>query len=471
MFNTKNIQQPILIIGIIIFIGILITVNPALSVILLLVAVFLAYFLARPSDLGICLLLLSSGLIPFSNLPKLSLFRGSLYIDDFIILLSTILIMIFLTPGHKKYFKKSIEFLPLIFFIFISIIALFRSIFFHPTYQSQVIFREFRPLTYLFLTYFSLFSSIRTEKDFKKIVKSIIILSILIGVAQIVEALTGIGITGAGIRTAEVEGEGMFYNIKRATISGLPFLIFSSYLLTFKILNYQKNPIYLPLIPLFFIGALMFSLNRMTTLTLFIGFIILYWFIEKKCREKYLKIIILFFVLMSLIFITHAPSFDSITKRFLSIFKENTYFGTSLAWRYREYKDAIDKIKENPILGIGFGVDYRKTTADRIAFNGAFSYIHNGYLFLLLKMGSLGFILFIVITLLFFKNIANGIRNAQDPYFINVFKASAITYICLLISSLTQSEFSGGGSSVLFGFLYYFSEPVNYANKENINIS
>lgn len=95
---------------------------------------------------------------------------------------------------------------------------------------------------------------------------------------------------------------------------------------------------------------------------------------------------------------------------------EEIQSGESFGWRAKENAQAMDAIAKNPLLGIGFNGVYKNSISTRGHFEGEEVYIHNAYLYFLLKMGLLGAVIVAAFLFLYVRLMvsAAAIRDARD---------------------------------------------------------
>ncbi len=135
---------------------------------------------------------------------------------------------------------------------------------------------------------------------------------------------------------------------------------------------------------------------------------------------------------------------ESLVKRTQSIFSvglrrggELDVSGISNLYRLMEWKESLKRIKEKPILGYGFGY--------RLSFFDIFSkrkvstwFVHQNYLLMALKIGLLGLISFIWLSLAFLKRGTYALRNIKDPYDKGMILGFITNYLQLMIVALTN---------------------------------
>ena len=96
---------------------------------------------------------------------------------------------------------------------------------------------------------------------------------------------------------------------------------------------------------------------------------------------------------------------------------EEIQSGESFGWRGKENAMALEAIARNPLLGIGFNGVYKKSISTRGHFAGEEIYIHNAYLYFVLKMGMLlGLAVLATFLFLYLRLMAASlaIKDARD---------------------------------------------------------
>jgi O-antigen ligase len=117
--------------------------------------------------------------------------------------------------------------------------------------------------------------------------------------------------------------------------------------------------------------------------------------------RKYLSKIVFFggvsLFLMVVLFLSIDPDIVlGIFDRMLSVRSELDGNNTSLGWRLIENHYAGIAVANNPFVGLGLGAEYKpRLTKDFKEFTEQTFYIHNGYLYIAVKMGSIGLILYL----------------------------------------------------------------------------
>jgi O-antigen ligase len=125
-------------------------------------------------------------------------------------------------------------------------------------------------------------------------------------------------------------------------------------------------------------------------------------------------------------------------ERALSI-RDEIRGGRSFGWRVDENKDAVDAIAANPILGVGLGGEYRKTYVAG-TFEAQTRYVHNGYLYLIVKVGLVALIPLLVMVICFFRAARVSVSQDRNTADRAVGVAATAGFAVVLILSFTQPE-------------------------------
>jgi len=131
--------------------------------------------------------------------------------------------------------------------------------------------------------------------------------------------------------------------------------------------------------------------------------------------------------------------------------------GTSVGYRLNENKQALRAIAHNPVLGVGIGGEYKKYsgTHGREVHEGEFTYIHNSYLGLAVKLGLLA----IIVPFWIYRNLWRvWVRHRPVLYGkvegLRLNLAAAISTMSMfMVNTLTQPEWLRLGGLVTVSLL------------------
>lgn len=258
--------------------------------------------------------------------------------------------------------------------------------------------REFRVSAYFVLFYFMALSAFRNSAIPEKFVKVLVVTGVAVGIAGIIRYKLGIG--------KEYYGETLiYYDIADSMVMYLALFVLASYWLVRRratlIVVLLSSPI---------LFSLLFSYRRGAWLACAAGLIVLLWVYRSKTtgpvrRGRWLApALVLATVLMALY---AAVDWEAlISERLASIV--DVYDDTSNVFRIMDTMNAAITFARHPILGLGSGGQYdfeyySEAVAPAIFWENASRACHNGYLYILYKMGIFGFIAYITIFVSFVR--------------------------------------------------------------------
>jgi len=155
-----------------------------------------------------------------------------------------------------------------------------------------------------------------------------------------------------------------------------------------------------------------------------LSFMLLLFFHKKATKKRLLTLTLSFLILMLFLLpLINLSGYNNrvsqtllaVSDRFSSIFKAKEISQSgSFEYRKIENKYAREQIKKHPLLGIGLGNAYRPEITGLM--DNQTHFIHNGYYWILVKMGLIGLVPFLGF---YFGFIIHGFKNwkrIQDPY-------------------------------------------------------
>jgi O-antigen ligase len=129
-------------------------------------------------------------------------------------------------------------------------------------------------------------------------------------------------------------------------------------------------------------------------------------------------------------------------------------------WEIRavENKYAIEKIVSSPIWGIGFQRAYRPQIyypEDNIEW-----FIHNGYLWIMLKLGVLGFIPFLWFSYIFLKRGMKYWYQVEDRVSRGIVLGSVCAYLGFAVGNIASPNFMQNWEVAVFGLCFGMNEVI-----------
>jgi hypothetical protein len=160
----------------------------------------------------------------------------------------------------------------------------------------------------------------------------------------------------------------------------------------------------------------------------------------------------------------------SVSDRAISLFAGQKIFPSgSLEWRKAENKYAIEQIISHPILGIGLGNNYRP---ENIWQGGAASYIHNGYLWIMLNMGFTGLLIYFWFYVRFLINGLLYLKKIKDDFLKSSIFGFMLSGIGILLASFVNPMFMKWYSIVVIATITGLTETIIKINdRELVNIN
>lgn len=126
--------------------------------------------------------------------------------------------------------------------------------------------------------------------------------------------------------------------------------------------------------------------------------------------------------------------------------------------RLLENRHAIETIRNHPLIGIGFAKSYRPAIYgphDRMN-----TFIHNGFLWILLKTGWIGLLLFAWFSWRFVHRGFHSWRQVRDPVLRAAVLGSAVAYVGIAAANLTSPYFMQDWGVAALGMMMGISEGV-----------
>lgn len=154
-----------------------------------------------------------------------------------------------------------------------------------------------------------------------------------------------------------------------------------------------------------------------------------------------------------------------LTARFDSLFAgDELVDDASTQWRLRENELALPVIKENPILGLGPGAEYRDPWG---VWDHYMGYIHNGYLFLLINVGIVGFIPFLWFSIAHVVKALSSWSKLHDPILKGIVIGFALSYVAIVSSSVTSPRWIETAFTPLIGVVLGINQVAIRLDKQS----
>jgi O-antigen ligase len=353
----------------------------------------------RPEILVIGYLTITSSIFIQTKALSISLGFGTIYLTDAILILAFVLIIVrWLTESDFTLVSTPLDW-ALILFLGASLLSTSIAII-----KGNLPFRqslgEARNVA-SYLIFFIVTNLVRDRRQLFLLINGLVSLGAIVAIATIVQYTLG---TSTILIPGRVEFVSRSFQATRVIPPGQSLLIVS-FILVFValIIDSSKSINVLRFILCGLIGvSIIITFFRASWIALVLSIGFMGFLIGEKKRRRLLLIILM--ILLSIAFLIviaitfWGPESGLLTLaedalfRFSTLFDPATYFdpSSSLRWRDFEYKNALPQIISKPFTGLGLGARYRPfTEKDWEEFDGR-GYIHNGFIWILMKTGLFG---------------------------------------------------------------------------------
>lgn len=296
---------------------------------------------------------------------------------------------------------------------------------------------------------------------------------IVVGIALLAAVLMilqlGLGVQLIfGFRGAEQLSKD-FNDVTRSAIGGgLFFLAYAAYRLFLHACDGERWRWVALAGCLLAVGGIVASFNRAVWAGFAVGALVLLIMKPRTRHTAVLPFVVLFTFFcfgVAGLFAAKPRAADAIVERIVSVADEGRR-GSSLGFRIEENQQALEALRQNPLVGVGMGGEYKRvyrqlSTAG--SFDTEIAFIHNGYLSLWLKLGIFGVLLPVALFIAVWRSYraassgVGGQVNAIDA--VCVFACTVLFFISALTSPDLSQSSTIAAFAVLLTFLFHPRNP------------
>jgi O-antigen ligase len=412
-----------------VLLGLLFAYIPATYVAIGISAIFLVILAIRsPQYALIVILIILSTVFPDGTFPRLNVGGIHIWITDLVILgLFGLIIIRLLAERDTKQFRSPIV-LPLMLFLFWAFLTAIRGYYFHENSRNAVII-ETRIALYYSIILCVMFL-IRDEKNINNFLKWFYFLAVIASIMILVQFTLGYQVSflnSGKIYAFSSNGGPEVTRVQGSVGEGLVTyaLILKSITL---FIDRMRSKSIVDLVQWMILAAGMIATFTRTTWIMIVMALVLAAFLVGRNERR--RIIMWAIVAVGLLFIISVftillqpkSQFASLINagvgRVSTIFQLKSYTSaqeSTVVWRNFEYTYGIPEIYNNPIFGIGLGAQYRPTlSVDYVGFEGQL-YTHNSNLWIAMKTGIVGFILYLWFSLTFAWHAIRNRKHITTP--------------------------------------------------------
>lgn len=434
-------------------------------------------FLKRP-EVGVLGILVLTGSIVFEDtLPLVPIPVGSLHIPDVILLaLFGVLILRLVVEDDFKFVRTPLD-IPVAAYVGIMLVASVLGLVAGRT-EFNLAFREIRVQSY-FLLLFVVTNLIREKRQLVWLIRGFFGVAMLVAAVMIAQFILGdsMPLLPGRVEVLNTEGQS-FSGITRILPPGQGLVLVGAItllvVLVFERLQLRTFG------RLMQVGMLMLAVimtfNRNFWVAVGLALVLLFLVTRQGDRGRYLQWIVLGAIVLSIFLVVvfsvpdmpFANLIGAAFDRFASLFEADTFQAqdSSFRWRDIEYQYAVPQVLAHPLFGLGMGARYRPfTTLDYTGFDGR-AYMHNGHLWIMVKVGLLGYGALAAAAGLFMWRVYTHWHQLPGPMMRGLLLGFFLTFVGVVIGLIVNPMITQWGWTTNAGIMWGISEVIILRAKE-----
>lgn len=436
-------------------------ITPAWTFGILIGITFLAIGLKRPEIFILAYLVLTASIIQQTRAQSVSLSFGTVYFTDMLIfLLFGTILMRSLAESRFRLVSTPLD-IPLLMFLVTSLVSTILAV----TNGSVPFLQSLGEVRVVgsYLLFFAVTNLVRDKRQVMLLIEGLLGLAVLVAVTTIIQYVLGkTSVVLAGrIETFPAQDQVFRVIPLGQSVLVVAFLALVTLLLLdkpglFNVARYIETGI---------IGlAILITFYRASWVSLAVCLIILAFIVGTRERQRFILWFVVALIAVGMVLVVLAGQPQSrgssfvatVADRFNSIADPASYTDptSSLRWRDFEYTYAMPRVLANfsdPFLGIGYGAYYRPLhpPQDWSGFDGR-GYIHNGFLWIMMKSGILGFIgLIWFLVAIFVRGLKHWREILEPRWKAAVLAFSLVALVVLIVSNVAPYIMEAGWPPVI----------------------
>jgi O-Antigen ligase len=414
-------------------------------------------------------------ILPETQMPVINLGPGRLYMTEPIVVgLYAVVIVRWLVDRSFKLVRTPLD-LPLILFYIVAIASTIIAIV-NKTVEPASYIPEIRIVSY-YLLFFLVTNLIRKKGQVETLINGFFFLATVVAVAMIYQYTLGTSVAFLSGRVEVLETAGnVSSDVTRITdtsgegIITLAFILKSVLLMT-KSIKVQRMPTLVQWV--LFGVAMVMTFNRTHWVISALIILATALIVRGNMRQRLVKWILLVVYLLPLAAIplmvmpdTKAGKLVGATiARVGTVISPESYeegsTTSTIRWRDFEYRYGFQRIQENPALGLGLGAEYRPLVhgIDYEYFDGR-GYTHNGHLWLAVKTGLAGYLLFMWLMIAAIVRGFERWRIVKDEHMRSIVLGITLAFAGFIIASNLHPIYMTLYWSPLLGMMLGVNEAI-----------
>lgn len=419
-------------------------------------------------ELGILIIvILISSIVFEESLPLIPIGIGSFHLTDVLI------IFMLITLPYKYLTNKNFSFAesplnkPLILFFLLSIISAVLSVIIYGVDFNEVA-RSFRKICY-YLIFFLITNLLTNKSQIRFLVKGLFTISAVVASTMIIQAMVGDSIQLTPGRIEAAATFGTKFDAVRILPPGQT-LIFLAFITSISLQVFEREKSLLfsgTLFLSFLLGTgLILTYNRSYWVAVILCIMILAAITARDSRKRLTALLLsaVIFFGSSIVMFSGAEgklseTIDAVEERITSLFAgKDLIESSSLEDRRIENNYAIQQIKLHPLIGSGLANTYRPSIYgpnDKLA-----NYVHNGYLWLIMNLGAIGFFFFIWFYFGFLIRAFKHISTVNDDYLKGILVGLLLSGVGIVPMNFVNPMFMQGFSIVVMSIAIGLTEVI-----------
>jgi O-antigen ligase len=293
---------------------------------------------------------------------------------------------------------------------------------------------------------------LRSPGDIERLWRLLVVVMMVLAVGQIVQGVFGIAVLHGGRLETAVTLDHSYEGATRSTLPGIYLIIFGLLYSLLRAFGTRRIAwLWIPWIAVFAL-ALLLTYGRALWIVSVAGIAVVALSLQLRQKVTVAVLGVISIVGGLALFAMAKPvAFAAVTERAMSVGQE-LHGGSSLDWRKIENDYAWRKIGKSPVLGNGLGVSYKPLAGGLDAWVEQTRFIHNGYMYLFLKVGLVGAIVFGFFWSHLVRCAQRGVRMAmlRDAH---IGRAFLVLTLLPPVTAVVRPEWADQGTLVVFSIL------------------
>lgn len=279
------------------------------------------------------------------------------------------------------------------------------------------------------------------ENAAEKVLQAVIGLAMVLCLVALAQSFFALRLNFSGESRVEVldEASGGISAIKRSLVPGVPLVLFSYFLSLQALLRGSGRRWAWGLVWVVTSLALFVSFGRALWAVTALLSIVAAAMVGRQALLRFVMFAgVMGAMLVAVLAVFQPDVLTGIVNRMTSLRNEGGA-STSLGWRLTENYFAVPQIMNNLWIGLGLGAEYKPRFVELRYFSEQTRYIHNGYLYVLLKMGVIGLLLYLAFYWTLLRACMADrlfLREEHAPR-----AATLLVLVAVLLLNFTQPEF------------------------------